>query len=91
MMMSLKSYADQFTDASYTELIKERDCLIRYIRKFEKSEKANDRYGEEWMIHPSPEVRYQVYLEYLSELCSFMHKKYNEEYVHGEKKLSDPK
>ena len=29
------------------------------------------------------------HLEYLSELCSFMHQKYNEEYVHGERKLSE--
>ncbi|MDO4648557.1 MAG: hypothetical protein Q4B26_07890 [Eubacteriales bacterium] len=89
MMISPESYADQFKDASYEEWIKERNGLIRYIRKFEKLERANDRSGDDWMIHPTPEVRYQMYLEYLSEICSFMHKKYNAEYAHGDKKLSD--
>ena len=43
------------------------------------------------MICPSPDVRYQMYLEYLSGLCLFMRNKYNEEYVWGDKKLSDGK
>ena len=41
------------------------------------------------MINPSPDVCYQVYLEYLAEMCKLMHQKYNEDYVWGDKSLSD--
>lgn len=88
MMISSEMYAEQFKDATYKEMIKERDGLIRYIRKFEKLEKAGDRSGEEWMIHPQPDVRYQMYMEYLAALLLIMKDKYNEEYVWGDKKLS---
>lgn len=90
MMISSEMYAEQFKDATYKEMIKERDGLIRYNRKFEKLEKAGDRSGEEWMIHPQPDVRYQMYMEYLAALLLIMKDKYNEEYVWGDKKLSDP-
>lgn len=90
MMISPEMYAEQFKDATYKEMIKERDSLIRYIRKYEKLEKAGDHSGEEWMIHPQPDVRYQMYMEYLAALLLLMKDKYNEEYVWGDKKLSDP-
>lgn len=90
MMISPEMYAEQFKDVSYQEMIKERDGLIRYIRKYEKLEKAGDRSGEDWRIHPQPDVRYQMYMEYLSALLLLMKTKYNEEYVWGDKKLSDP-
>ena len=44
---------------------------------------------EEWNISHGPDVRYQVYLQYLSKLCGFMYEKYNQEYVWGDRKLSD--
>ena len=91
MMISPQGYVARLKDATYEEMIKERDSLIRYIRKYEKLEKAGDRTGEDWMIHPQPDVRYQMYLEYLSELCKVMKEKYNQEYVWGDKKLSDPR
>lgn len=37
MMISPEMYAEQFKDASYQEMIKERDGLIRYICKCEKT------------------------------------------------------
>ena len=89
-MISPEMYAEQFKEASYQEMIKERDNLIRYIRKYEKLEKAGDRSGEDWMIHPQPDVRYQMYMDYLAALLLIMRNKYNEEYVRGDKKLSDP-
>ena len=90
MMISPEMYAEQFKNATYKEMIKERDSLIRYIRKYEKLEKAGDRSGEEWMIHPQPDVRYRMQMEYLAALLLLMKDKYNEEYVWGDKKLSDP-
>lgn len=90
MMLNPEMYAEQFKNASYQEMIKERDSLMRYIRKYEKLEKAGDRSGEEWMIHPQPDVRYQMCMEYLAALLLLMKDKYNEDYVWGDKRLSDP-
>lgn len=90
MMLNPEMYAEQFKNASYQEMIKERDSLMRCIRKYEKLEKAGDCSGEEWMIHPQPDVRYQMYMEYLAALLLLMKDKYNEDYVWGDKRLSDP-
>lgn len=90
MMLNPEMYAEQFKNASYQEMIKERDSLMRHIRKYEKLEKAGDRSGEEWMIHLQPDVRYQMYMEYLAALLLLMKDKYNEDYVWGDKRLSDP-
>ena len=88
MMISPKSYVEKLKGADYKTLIKERDQLIEEIVMFEKKEMRGDRSGDELRINPSPNVIYQVDLQYLAELCSFMHDKYNEEYVWGDKSLS---
>ena len=87
MMISPECYLDQFKDASYLDLIRERDGLIRFIRKYEKNEMAGDRSSPEWKYCPGPDVRYQMYLDYLAALCGMMREKYNEEYVWGERSL----
>ena len=89
MMISPLSYIEQFENAEYLELIKERDSLLAFIKDYETKDIAGDRSGEEWRIHPQPDVRYQVYLAYLSELCSLMREKYNADYVWGDRKLKD--
>ena len=87
MMISPEAYIDHLKDAEYLELIEERDGLIRFIKDYEEMDIAGDRSGDEWNINPQPYVRYQVYLEYLSELCALMKEKYNQKYVWGERKL----
>ena len=89
MMISPASYIEKFEDAEYLRLIEERDRLLAFIKDYEKKDIAGDRSGEEWSIHPQPDVRYQMYLEYLSELCNLMREKYNAEYVWGNRKLSE--
>lgn len=89
MMISPGGYIEELKDADYNTLIEERDQLIEAIVEFEQKEKAGDRFGEEWMIMPSPDVRYQVNLEYLAELCRLMQEKYREDYAWGDKRLSD--
>ena len=87
MMISPGGYIEELKDADYNTLIDERDQLIEAIVEFEQKEKAGDRSGGEWMMMPSPEVHYQMNLEYLAELCKLMHEKYNEECVWGDKNL----
>ena len=90
MMIGAKTYVEQLKDAEYLELIKERDELIQSIKDFEEKEAVGDRSGDEWcIVSPSPVVKYQMYLEYLSALCAFMCEKYNKEYVRGERTLNN--
>ena len=83
MMISPQSFEARVKDKSYPELILERDELISYMQEYEKKEKAGDRSDPEWNCRPSPEVRYQVYFEYLAVICGIMKKKYHDEYVWG--------
>ena len=83
MMISPESYMEFLEDKSYEGLIRERDALIKEIREFEKNK---DRWGEECMEHPYPEVRYQCNLQYLARLCELIAKTYNCVYVQGEVK-----
>ena len=43
MMIGPEVYVEEFKNASYEEMMKERDRLIRYIQNFEKLEKVEDR------------------------------------------------
>ena len=89
MMISPDYYIEQLKDADYLQLIEERNGLVEAIKDFEKKELAGDRSGDEWMIMPSPEVRYQMFLEYLSLICDFMKEKYNREYIRENKRLKE--
>ena len=89
MMISPSSYIKQFENAEYLELIEERDNLLAFIKDYEAKDIAGDRSGKEWQIQPYPYVRYQMYLEYLAELCRLMQEKYNSDYVWGDRKLKD--
>ena len=87
MMVSPEIYIREVEGKSYLELIKERDKLLRFVRCFEKKEMAGGRSDSAWHGSPSPAVRYQVYLEYLSVLCNLMQKRYNDEYVWEDRTL----
>lgn len=89
MMISPEMYIEQLKDAEYLELIEERNDLIEFIKDYEKKETVGDRSGDDWLVNPSPDVRYQMYLEYLGELCKLMQEKYNTEYVWGDRRLQD--
>ena len=62
---------------SYKELLKMRDDLLEEIYAFE----GGNISLEAKMISPSPEVAYQMNLEYLGELCKLMSDTYNIEVV----------
>ena len=88
-MVSPGYFTEKWEKLSYPELIRERDKLIRYIRKYEKKELAGDRSDPEWRYCPSPDVQYQVHFDYLAVLCGLMKAKYNSEYVWGDRTLKD--
>lgn len=79
MMISPEAYIDGLKDATYEQLIEERDELLSYVTDFEKKRISDGK----WAVDPSPEVAYQVYLQYLSALCMRMAEVYNRDFVWG--------
>ena len=80
MMNSPQGYVDYCKQYSYEELIQEREELLDDIRDLEKKLFSGDK-KYDYIVSPSPEVRYQVKLEYLAALSEYMQQRYNEEYV----------
>lgn len=62
---------------SYKELLKIREELLEEIYAFERGSIS----PESRMICPSPEVVYQMNLEYLGELCKLISNTYNTEVI----------
>ena len=87
MMIHPEGYLKEVENLSYLELIRERDELISYLQDFERKEMAGDRSDPTWHWSPSPDCRYQMFFDYLAEICGLMHRKYNEEYVWGGRTL----
>ncbi len=81
MMMSPESFVRAYKDEPIEEIIKIRDELIDNIKELEKIVFSKDRSSDEWNFHPGPDVRYQVNLEYLSQICILLSEKYNGEFV----------
>lgn len=84
-MISPEGFIFEHEHDSYEQLIEERNELFESIVEFETAIKNKEELAG--FVSPSPEVMYQIHLSYLSKLCDFMHEKYNEEYVWGDKKL----
>ena len=81
MMISPEYYIEEHKNDSFTQLINERDTLIKEILRLEKLVFDEDKSSAEWGMKPSPDVRYQMCLEYLSVLCKHISEKYNREIV----------
>ena len=73
--MDPKTFKESLRYASLTEIIKERDRIIREIRKYEKGKIPE----EEFCRDPSPDIVYYCNLSYLSELCDLIQEKTREE------------
>ena len=80
MMISPEMFVAEHKDEKYKDLLPVRDELIEQIYAFE-----NHTYDPEMdKYHPSPDVLYQMHLQYLGKLCELISEKYNKEYVWGE-------
>ena len=69
------TFREAFKNATIEEIIKERDRIIREIRRYEKGKIPEDDY----CMDPSPEVIYIMNNSYLVELCYLIIKKRKEE------------
>ena len=84
MMFSPDTFIKQLKDYTFPQLIAEKDSLVIEIKELEKIVYENDRTDPEWNVDPSPDVRYQMNLEYLAALCKLIKEKYNREIVGAE-------
>ncbi len=85
MMISPEAYAEELKTDDLQNLIEERNELLDYIHNFEKNcidfQKRELIFsGDGWNIHPSPDVLYQVYLEYLAKVSVAISNKFNQEF-----------
>ena len=85
MMISPEAYAEKLKTDSLQNLIKEREELLDFILSFETNcidfQKRELIFsGDGWNIHPSPDVLYQVYLEYLAKVSVAISNKFNQEF-----------
>lgn len=79
MMISPEAYIDGLKDATYEGLIEKRDELLNFVTDFEKQRIPDGKL----VIDPTLEVRYQVYLQYLSVLCRRIAEVYSRDFVWG--------
>ena len=84
MMVSPQSYVDEFRHESFDKLIAERERLYKELKEIEKDVFDSERKSDAWRINPSPDVLYQMQLEYMAALCQFIAEKYQTEVVWGE-------
>ena len=84
MMISPEYYISEHTNDTFEQLIEERDQSVNEIHRLEKMLFSDESTSEELLCHPSPDVRYQMKLQYLAALCTFICNKYNQEIVWGE-------
>ena len=75
MMIHPKTFRESLENATLEEIIKERDNLIREIRRYEKGKIPI----EDYCMCPSPETVYRMNNLYLAELCYLINEKSREE------------
>lgn len=74
MMVSPEIYINDLKDESYEKLIKERDKLVRDIKKYEN--RSDDVI--EPCTNPSREIMYTYHHIYLAKVCELLFEKLNE-------------
>ena len=84
MMISPQAYVEEFKHEPFDKLISERERLYKELKALEKEAFDSEKKGDAWLISPSVDVRYQMYLEYMAALCEFISEKYRTEVVWGE-------
>lgn len=74
MMIHPKTFRDSLEDAPLDKIIKERDKIIREIRRYEKGKIPE----EDYCMSPSPETVYMMNNLYLAESCYLINEKNKE-------------
>ena len=85
MMMPPECLIEELRDKNLSELIKERNELIKGIENLEKIVFESPKVSEEWNTCPGPNVKYSWCHEYLAKLCELIREKYTEQNWNNEK------
>lgn len=73
-MIDPSTLREAYKHATIKEIIKERDRLIREIRRYEKGKIPE----EDYCMCPSPETVYMMNNLYLAELCNLIYENHKE-------------
>lgn len=49
--------------------------MIRLINKYEKIINDKEKYSEEWLTHPQPDLQYRYYHLHLAKVCERIEEK----------------
>lgn len=79
MMLAPEVFVNEHKNDSFEELIELRDEFIEEIKDLE-AVVYDDEAMDKSSFCPSPRVRYQMSLEYLSKTCELLNKKFNDKY-----------
>ena len=79
MMISPKAYKSMHEADSFDKLIEERKDLLGQLEQLEKIVRDKDKKDESWNESPGPDVRYQMTLSYLVQICELLWKSYSVE------------
>lgn len=84
MMISPEAFVEEYKDYSYEQLIAIRNDYFNSILDYESSVKHGDMDTEAGLFEPSPEIMYQMDMDYLIKLLELMQDKYK-----GDDKIAD--
>lgn len=80
MMLCPSAYVSVLEDEPYNVLIEKKNNLVEEIKELEEMMFSRESPVGGYDICPSPDVMYQVKLDYLSELCKLMTNRFNADY-----------
>ena len=76
MLMDPEKSIELIKEMKYAELVHLRDEVIKYIQVFE----SKPYVPRKTTMFPTPDVAYQVRLQFLAKLCVLICEKFNEEF-----------
>ena len=79
MMISAEGYKSMHESDSIDELIAQRKQLVAELEQLEKIVRENDKNDDSWIESPGPDVRYQVTLTYLIQICELLWARFSSE------------
>ena len=79
MMISAEGYKSMHESDSIDELIAERKQLVGELEQLEKIVRENNKDDDSWNESPGPNVRYQMTLTYLIQICELLWARFSSE------------
>jgi len=83
-MISAEGYKSIHEDDSIDELIAERKNIVEQLDMLEKIVRDKDRRDKSWNESPGPDIRYQMTLSYLVQICELLWESFSNEMSWGE-------